>query len=174
MSEVAENSIFSNSILPSEEGCSSFLADVQIAAYHFQPILTMVAPSFLSLESSPVRLSSSLLPKQAMCFPTSLHLSSCSRLLECPSHSPPVHMLSRSQDDNTQAKQELLRSSRRWSQLEYKAKERLVKMTQRLVLEGAWMPKQPVEECEPGEMSLQPGPHTTAQLIQKESSMETC
>ena len=47
-------------------------------------------------------------------------------------------------------------------------------MTQSLVLEGAWMPKQPTEECEPGEMSLQPGTHSTAQLIQNESSMETC
>lgn len=47
-------------------------------------------------------------------------------------------------------------------------------MTQSLVLKVSWMPKQPVEECEPGEMSLQPGTHTMAQLIQNESSMETC
>lgn len=46
-------------------------------------------------------------------------------------------------------------------------------MTQSLVPKGSWMSKQPIEEREPGEMSLQPGPHANAQLIQKESSVET-
>lgn len=47
-------------------------------------------------------------------------------------------------------------------------------MTQSLVPKGSWMPEEPVEEREPGEMSLQPGTHTKAQLIQKESAMKTC
>lgn len=47
-------------------------------------------------------------------------------------------------------------------------------MTQNLVLKGSWTSEQPVEEHEPGEMSLQPGTQTNAQLILKESLMKTC
>lgn len=119
-----------------------------------QPISTATASSFLLLESSPVRLSL-LLPKQATCF-----LLPCIcvlfPLLECPSLSLPEHTLSRIQRDNSQAKKQWLGSSRRWSQLEYKVKEILIRMTQSLVPTGSWMLEEPAEEREPGEMSLQP------------------
>ena len=120
-----------------------------------QPISTATASSFLLLESCPVRLSL-LLPKQATCF-----LLPCICMLfplsEWPSLSLPEHMLSRIQRDNSQAKKQWL-GSRRWSQLEYKVKEILIQMTQSLVPTGSWMLEEPVEEREPGEMSLQPVP----------------
>ena len=121
-----------------------------------QPILTAIAPSFLLLESSPVRLTPCCFPDRPCVFLLPCICSCCSLLLECPSHSPFVHMLSRMQDNNPHTKQELL-SSKRWTQLEYKVKEDLFKVTQSLILEGSWVPKQAIEEHEPGEMYLQPG-----------------
>lgn len=86
---------------------------------------------------------------------------------------PPVHMLSRMQDNNPNTKREMW-SSKRWTQLEYKGKEVLFKVIQSLVPEGSCVPKQAIEEPEPGKMSLQPGILPTAQLTQKESLIKTC
>ena len=151
----SRNSIFSSSVLPSEGRCSSFLAGIQVSAHHFPAYFH--SHSFLfsptGIFSSQTELVASqtghVLPPPCICvlFP----------LLECPSLSLPEHMLSRIQRDNSQAKKQWL-GSRRWSQLEYKVKEILIRMTQSSVPTGSWMLEEPVEEREPGEMSLQPVP----------------
>lgn len=114
LSEVAKISIFSNLIWPSENDAQTSWPIFKSLPIIFSPILTATSPSAL-LDSSPARLSSSLLPKQDMYFSLFLH-----HLLILFPYSgmpfpSPVHVLSRNLDDNSWTKQELLRSSRRCS-----------------------------------------------------------
>ena len=98
----SRNSIFSSSVLPSEEWCSSFLASIQVSANHFPAYFH--SHSFLfsptGIFSSETELVSS---QTGHVLPHSSHPHVLFPLLECPSFSLPEHMLSQIQDDTSQA-----------------------------------------------------------------------